>query len=274
MTPPDIKNNQPLAVCLHASASSGRQGLQLAAELGGCVRTVTPDLVGYGGRSFRPGKRFNFDCEVDSVLRQVERTTGKSDGPLHLLGHSYGGAIALRLALARPQRVASLTLYEPAQFLLLFADGLDSAEAREILEVRRFVLENAKSPRRRLAAARRFIEYWSGDGAWDGIPAKRQRRFARLMPKVAAEFEAILSSGVAAADFAALDIPVRLIYGTRTRATARKVTEILAGVLPDAECIAVAGAAHMGPVTHADRINPLFAEHVIARLQVDLEAAA
>ena len=270
-----IENNQPLAVCLHASASSSRQWQKLAGMLDGHVRTLTPDLVGYGdAEPYRPGTRFTLRDEVAGILRQVRQQTGKENGPLHLVGHSYGGATALQLALMHPDRVASLTLYEPAQFLMLFKDGLASEEAHEILTVWRYAKGRARSVFTRSAAARHFIEYWSGQGVWSHIPRKRQRKFARLMPKVNAEFEAILSAGVSVDDFAKLNIPVRLICGTKTRATARKVTEILAGTLPDVELVTVDGAAHMAPTENPDRINPLFAEHVIASLPANLKVAA
>ena len=84
------------------------------------------------------------------------------------------------------------------------------------------------------------------------------------MPKVAAEFNAILSAGVSAADVASLRIPLRIICGTATKMTARGVADALAAAAPYAEKVMVDGAAHMAPVTHAKRINPLILEHVFA----------
>ncbi len=95
-----------------------------------------------------------------------------------------------------------------------------------------------------------------------------------MMPKVAAEFEAILSANISAEDFARLDMPVRLILGNETQATARKVTEVLNDVLPNVELITVAGAEHMAAATHASQINPLFAGHVVATLERRYYAAA
>ena len=274
MTTAEIQNIQPLAVCLHASASSSRQWLKLQAGLEPHVRTVAPSMVGYGADLHKRGTRFTFDSEIDNVMRQIEEQTGKANGPLHLIGHSYGGATALQIALRYPERVASLTLYEPVQMALLFAEGLESAEAREVVEVREYIAKRLRTPFGRWAAARYFIEYWSGKGVWKRITFKRRRRFASLMPKVVAEFDALLSTGVTAADFTKLNIPVRLLCGTKTRRTARKVAEILVTSLPNVEFIEVEKAAHMAPTTDAARINPLFAEHVVMQLAKDLEVAA
>jgi pimeloyl-ACP methyl ester carboxylesterase len=45
-------------------------------------------------------------------------------GGVHLFGHSYGAAVALQSAALRPQRVRSLTVYEPVWFRLLIDRGL------------------------------------------------------------------------------------------------------------------------------------------------------
>ena len=275
MTIKNIENNQPLAVCLHASASSSRQWQTLTTALEGRIRTISPDLVGYGhGDRYRNGGRFHFDQEVQNVLRQIKEETGKDNGPLHLVGHSYGAAVALQIALTYPERVASLTLYEPAHFLLLFAEGLNSPEGREILSVRSFMKASVNSRFGRRAAARRFIDYWSGEGSWNKIPSRNQRGLVKLMPKVAAEFEAILSANVSAPDFSSLNMPVRLILGSQTQAPARRVTEVLSEVLPHVELITVDGAGHMAPTTQADKIDPLFAGHVVATLERQYRVAA
>ncbi len=112
-----------------------------------------------------------------------------------------------------------------------------------------------------------FIKYWSGEGVWQRLPAKRQKRFADLMPKVAAEFESILFADVSAESFARMNIPVRLMCGTRTRAAAARTSEILAHLLPDVVYVVVEGGDHMAPTTQPDRLNPLFAEHVLSRLE-------
>src|SRR6185436_7670595 len=101
----------------------------------------------------------------------------------HLVGHSYGGAIALKAALGLQPRLASLVLYEPVLFSVLLADAPESAAAREIVSLRDDAIGHIDrhDPE---AAARSFIEYWMGEGAWQATPQARRPALAAAMRAV------------------------------------------------------------------------------------------
>jgi pimeloyl-ACP methyl ester carboxylesterase len=83
-----------------------RQWRKLGQRLAPTHDVLAPDLIGYGGDPWPPGKPFHFG-------QDVERLAGLLDRPADVVGHSYGGLLALQLALAQPERVRSLALYEP-----------------------------------------------------------------------------------------------------------------------------------------------------------------
>ncbi|HZH27137.1 MAG TPA: alpha/beta fold hydrolase [Azospirillaceae bacterium] len=76
------------------------------------ARTFAPDLPGHGGstKDVGPGTLSFFADTVRGFLDAV------AAGPVHVVGHSMGGAVALAFAEAAPQRVRSLTLVAPAAF--------------------------------------------------------------------------------------------------------------------------------------------------------------
>ena len=264
-----------LVVCLHASASSARQWQGLAGELAGVVDVIAPKLVGYGDAApFDETTSFGFDSEIDAVVDQIGARWLDAGTRIHLVGHSYGAATAVHFAHRFPERVASLTLFEPVMFRLLADVERWSAEWREICLVGNYVRSKVGRRFGRKKAARRFIEYWSGKGVWQFLPADRRQRFARAMTKVAAEFEAIKCSPIQRRDLELLEMPVRLIYGSGTRAPARAVSKVLAATLPNAELSALDNAGHMAPVTMPDRVNPLIIEHIERYLPVRMRAAA
>jgi pimeloyl-ACP methyl ester carboxylesterase len=98
------------------------------------------------------------------------------DGPVHLVGHSYGGAVATAVALAHPERVASLTVYEPVLFHLLREVGDPGwDEVQQVpATVRRHL--DAGDPE---AAACHFVDYWTGAGSFDAARVRAGRPPAR-----------------------------------------------------------------------------------------------
>ena len=254
-------------VCLHSSMSHGGQWRALANRLHGEFNVVTPNLLGYGGASDR-FEQLSLEDEVAAVMAQIESV----QGPLHLVGHSFGGAVALRLATLHPERVASLTVYEPVWFSLLFDNGLGGEDIFEIDRIQKLL--GADSQFEQTRGARDFINYWAGGDGWSYIPTEQQDRLVSLSSKVAAEFGALLAAGPATKELACLNIPLRLLCGTRTRQSARDISELLAEILPGVEYFRLQGLAHMAPVTHADNVNPLIIEHVLANAADEETAVA
>ena len=246
---------KPDVVCLHGSASSGRQWRQLMDKVGRRYRVVTPDLIGYGGQRFDTRERLRLDDEVDAVMGQL----GDNATPFHLVGHAYGGAVALRLACRYPDRVASLTLYEPAHFLALFDEGLGSAEARELRRLHSTVVSSANSTLGRWRSAREFVNYAHGSNIWKRLTTFEKRRLAAAAPIVAAEFHALMVAGARLDDVSALTMPVRILCGTRTRRTAKRICELLADRIPGALMHWLDGLKHMAPITDASLVNSVIA---------------
>ena len=90
---------------LHSGGFSSRQWRRLAAALAPDHEVLAPDLLGYGVQPAWPaGEPFHFRQDLAFVESLVEPL----DGPVHVVGHSYGGVLALKLALARPEAIRSL----------------------------------------------------------------------------------------------------------------------------------------------------------------------
>ena len=113
------------ALLLHATASSGAQWQTLTDALRAGCRVLAPDLYGYGETDPRPGDGA-FALADEAAL--VNAILARSSGPIHLVGHSYGGAVALRFAVQQPERLRSLILIEPVAFHLLRDDAPDPAK--------------------------------------------------------------------------------------------------------------------------------------------------
>ena len=165
----------------------------------------------------------------------------------------FGMLGALRFALAQPNLVRSMVLYEPVVFGLL--DGRDESAAlwQEITQTGRMIVHHAQM-RRPLAAGKSFVDYWSGPGRWLALGAAKQSAIALRMPAVASHFSAIFGWQPREA-LRDLQVPTLLVHGERTRRVTQAIIAQLAETLPQVIQVRVQGAGHMGPVTHADAVN-------------------
>ena len=261
------EKDRATVVCLHSSMSHGGQWRALVNRLENEFKVITPNLLGYSGAndSF---EQLRLEDEVAAVIRQI----GDSDSPLHLVGHSFGGAVSLRLASMHPDRIASVTVYEPVWFSLLFEDGMNDDELLEIDRIQKLLGSSSRFGQTR--GAQDFIDYWAGGDGWSHVPAEQQERLVSLSTKVAAEFGALMAAGPATQELACLDVPVQLLCGTHTRSSARRISELLAELVPGVEYHRLQGLAHMAPVTHADDVNPLIVKHILANAADERVAVA
>jgi pimeloyl-ACP methyl ester carboxylesterase len=255
-------------VCLHSSMSHGGQWRALVNRLEGEFNVITPNLLGYSGASDDFSAQLRLEHEVAAVMRQLDATKG----PVHLVGHSFGGAVALRLASMYPERIASLTVYEPVWLALLFENGVNKDEIREVNRVQKALSSNTRFGQ--LRGAQEFINYWADGDGWTHLDVPQQDRLASLTTKVAAEFGALMAAAPATQELYRLNIPVRLLCGTKTRSMARQISELLAEIVPGVEYFRLDGLAHMAPVTHADDVNPMIVQHIVANAADGSKAVA
>lgn len=243
----------PAVLCIHSSGASSRQWDALAARLRGSFRVMAADLHGHGVTPAWPGPRAVRIADEAALLAPL--VLGERDG-VHLVGHSYGGVVALRLALDFPDRVRSVAVYEPTLFRVLFDLG---AARRDALEVARVAVNFRRlaAAGRLAAAAARFIDYWGGEGAWAALSPRQQQAAAERMPAVCDHFRALLTDDTRAAGFRRLRRPVLVLTGTASPAPVHAIARRLARELGEAEFAVLPGAGHMAPVTSAEDVNAL-----------------
>lgn len=247
---------------LHATASAGDQWRSLAEALGPDRRILAPDLYGYGKTDPWPG--FGPFC-LAAELQLIDAVLPPGGEKIHLVGHSYGGAVALRFAMRQPQRLLSLVLIEPVAFHLL-RDGTPDPEDRRLFREARvmadLVWKAVASGDYRTAMAG-FVEYWNGPGAWQRLKPEVQTALSLRLPKVAQDFHAVMSDPTPLAAYRRMTVPTLLLRGSDSPAPARRIVELLAERLPQARLRTIEGAGHMLPLTHKDAVNAEIAAHLV-----------
>jgi pimeloyl-ACP methyl ester carboxylesterase len=240
----------PTIVLGHSSAGSSGQWSALFARLRDRYRLIAPDHLGYGRTAAYAGGV----PLVEHELALIDALLNIGNEPVHLVGHSYGGALMAHMAVRAPGRVRSLTLIEPTLFHVLACTQRTIAY-QEIWEQAQRVIRHvaAGNPEE---AARGFIGYWVALGAYDAMDERVRASVTAGMAKVHDEWlTAFEAQGATLEALAALNMPIQLVVGSNTTRAARDVAEVLCSLWPGAAYAAIAGAGHMSPLTHTASVN-------------------
>ena len=241
----------PGVVCLHANSSSSNQWRALMDRLAPKFHALAPDCYGSGRSPAWPAHRPLTLADEAALLEPVFARAGD---PFVLVGHSYGAAVALVAALARPGRVRALALYEPTLFALIDAQSPPPNDAdgiRRAADGAAAALAGGDSE----GAARCFIDYWMGAGAWDSMPVARKVPIVASIAGIGHWRNALFLEPTPRQRFAELEVPVLYMTGRRSPASSLGVAKLLAPALPRVEVVEFDGLGHMGPVTHPEIVN-------------------
>jgi pimeloyl-ACP methyl ester carboxylesterase len=246
-------------MALHCSLGSGRQWSKLADELGRRHQFIAPDISGYGTNT----------CALDLPLTLAEEVRCVSDrlndaaGSIHLVGHSYGGAIAFKIATdsAFAHRVRSLTLIEPVLPTLLLETESDRRLHARFAQLAQDVSEDLWNGSV-LEAIDEFIEFWNGSGPQDPVPAATRLRMIERADKLAFDFSAALGEKNVTIAAASLRVPTLLFSGGTSPYFTQRIVRRLAAIVEGAEVRHLPEAGHMLALSHASTINPEIARHI------------
>jgi pimeloyl-ACP methyl ester carboxylesterase len=238
----------PPVILVHGSLSSHRQWRSLADRLRNRYRVISSDLLICGlAQGLRELGAFTFAQDCDFIDRLIEMNPNA-----HLLGHSYGGVIAIKAAMGKLDKLSSLILIEPSCFHLL--EQKMQPEYEEITQLQN--LQRQHEARGDFAgAARIFIEYWMGPEAWASMPTRRKEWMTLGLPKLNEDWPGTLEHNTRLADYSSLTLPTLLMRAKDTRRPSFRIVDLVRPALPNAKLVEVANGGHMSPLTNPEPVN-------------------
>ncbi len=254
----DEAGHGPPIVLVHSGGNSHEQWRRLSGRLQDRFRLLAIDLYGHGATSPWPGSGpVTLDDDAELVISLIERQSE----PVRLVGHSYGGAVALRAAIKRPELLRHLVLIEPQVYPLLGLVG-DHEMYRATHDIRDRMFALIERGDVEAGVAGWFDHYSGSEGGWKMInPAARERLVSKA-ELITDGWRALETNPTTLDECRGLAVPTLLVTGELTTPSLRAMASLVERLVPGARQAIVAGAAHMSPITHADEVARIIREHL------------
>jgi pimeloyl-ACP methyl ester carboxylesterase len=234
------------AVLIHGSLVDHTAWDRVVPILAQSLTVLEYDRRGYGRSSPGPKER---PVETDAAdLAALLETLDLL--PVHVIAHSYGGPVALRLAAQRPELVRSVSIHEAPLFGLL-ADQPSTADIGRLFFEGIDQICDLVHRGETMLAARTVVEVFSPvPGAWDRLPASVRSEFAGRMDRWVEEYRDPDSVRPVPSELAEVLLPVLLTSGSQSPPFLGEIRTALARLLPNVTELDVPGAGHAPHVTH------------------------
>lgn len=243
----------PGLMLVHGSPGSASAWQPVGQRLSDRFRIVAPNLPGYGGTSLEEPGGPDGVPHAAGLLESLIRETGIPDV---LAGHSYGGAVALTVALRGHVKPRALALFEPVCTPILLATGETESFARmkALLDDYISAFESGD-----LEAARTMVDFWFGPGAYEKLPGPVRDFIVKNTGPNVHDVRATFRERYAPDAIRNLDMPVWVVYGSNSPDVSYKIASTLAAIARKGSLVKVDGATHALTATHSGEVAQLIA---------------
>lgn len=250
-------NGPRKALLLHCSLGHSGAYAKLGAALGGALTTTCFDQPGHGRTEDWRSDRDLQDVVTDMASELLTE-------PVDLIGHSFGGTVALRLAVDRPDLVRSLTLIEPVMMAIAKADD---PRIEDMLRTDMRGFNEAFDAGDLETASRNFVGRYGDGREWSALSPEGRAYIIDRIHLIRAGGRAVNQDYYGLIDKGLLDsisAPTLVIDGGEGGPAMDGVCAGLERRLKNATRVKIAGGGHMVPLTRPDAV----AREILAMLSL------
>jgi len=243
-------------VLVPGSCSTGAAWRPVIGEWNGRFRCVTTSLLGYGGTSER---RTKDDASIAYEAEILEAVIRKAGGKVHVVGHSFGGGIALIVALRKRVPLASLTIVEaPAiEFLRGVGEYEHYRTFRDMTEAYFAAFEGGDKE-----AVATMIDFFGGDGTFASWPPRLREYAIETTHVNILDWASAYGFPISPDALATVDVPTLVLCGGASHPAMQRANELLSECIPGASFATIERAAHFMIATHTKKVARMIAQHV------------
>jgi pimeloyl-ACP methyl ester carboxylesterase len=242
------RGDGPTVVFVPGSCSTGVAWRPVISQLEQNYRCVTTSLLGYGGTTERRGSLLTDISDEAEIVEAVVRRAG---GPVHLVGHSFGGVTALAVALRKRVGLLSLMVLEApaAELLHQMKEWAHYCAFREMTG-NYFAAHYAGDAE----AIGSMIDFYGGPGTFASWPERVRSYAVRTTQTNILDWADVYGFSLTPARLKAIDVPTLVMRGSRSHPAMLRVNELLARSIGGASLVTVEGAAHFMISTHPEDV--------------------
>lgn len=236
----------PTVVLIPGSCSTGAAWRPVIAALHG-FRCVTTSLLGYGGTAER---RTSEDPSIMHEADAIEAVIQKAGSPVHLVGHSFGGLVALAVALRGRASLSSLTILEaPAAEILREQNDGRYQDFRDMTD-KYFAAFQAGDKE----AVGKMIDFYGGRDTFLSWPPRVRAYAVETTPVNILDWASAYNFPLSAAVLAKIRIPTLVVWGSKSQPAVQRANAMLGECISQAASAVIEDAAHFMIATHPHEV--------------------
>ena len=221
-------------------------------------RFIGINLMGYGKTTSWNKQRKQ---TLEDQVKLLERIPNIKNECFSVVGHSFGGSVAMKAAQRFGDQVKNLVLIEPNPFYLLKAHG-----RQEILEdaIQLSLKIRVNYEKNWMKAVSYFAKYWNGKDSWDRLSSSQKKKFATILKPNFHEWDAVLYEKTTISEWA-VSLPYKtcLITARDTVKIIIEISELFKNSCPNWNFESIDQGGHMAPVTHPNIVNPIIIRNLM-----------
>jgi pimeloyl-ACP methyl ester carboxylesterase len=249
----EVGEGVPILLIHPAGSTASTWGLAKE-QLGRIGRVITYDRRGYGRSGGEPARSISTHTADAAAILNCLRTA-----PAVVVGTSAGAAIAVDLAVRRPDLVRVVIAHE---FPWRFTRHLPTvSQVVALAKIGSLALRGRQSDAAEVLL-RAAYSYRDGGSAWDAFPEEWRRVGGENARAALADFRNSISNYPSAADLATVTVPVVCSYGARSPKSMSRLVRSLASAIPAARAYRIEGAGHAAPFDATANFVQLIADTI------------